>query len=148
MAYFGLYFGGYHGHYFGIPDGPGEPSEPQAPLTAPALRASLARRRKAPRPVPPKTRRLGDSPTDHSVREVKAAVQTVLDSPIPFGVPVEVEFTAPDTPVTVPHGLNKAPLGYTLVRASASVSVYDSGSTDKSITLLASAPCKATLWIF
>lgn len=156
MAYFGRFLGYYEGFYFGGFDSGPPPPDP-TPIPVPPAGLAVARvarfRALAPARIDvPKVRRHNDRPLDLSVREARSAIKELGNTRIPFGAPVEVTFTAANTPVRVTHGLPTQPTGYIVIRKSTDLQVYDSPSavaTDTTaLTLAATKAGTVTLWIF
>ena len=50
--------------------------------------------------------------------------------------------------VNVNHGLGRVPQGWIVVGIDAQATVWSSGSTNKTLTLLTSADAGVTLWVF
>ena len=105
-----------------------------------------------PQRVPPLLpRKVADRAVDDSLREIRAAIKALVDSPMVAGRFLDVTLSAGvSTPVQ--HGLGRRIRGYIPVRMSASSRIFDGtpGGAERIDThwLEASHDVTATLWVF
>lgn len=79
--------------------------------------------------------------------ELASKLNPVLTCPILNGTLVQASLLASGA-VNVNHGLGRVPQGWIVVGIDAQATVWSSGSTNKTLTLLTSADAGVTLWVF
>ncbi len=107
---------------------------------------------RAPRPRVPPWRQLGGD-VGKAMTDVRNYLNELDAREITWGNHVTVTFTAADTSVAVDTGLGGAAKGYTVVKSSADVRVYDGTPPTPdvprgTIYLKATAPATVTLYIY
>jgi len=68
--------------------------------------------------------------------------------PNPFMIGNVIDVTVLTTATQITHGLGQVPIGFMLLDITANATVWRVSSTDKFITLQASASCPVKIWVF